>query len=96
MKISDFHKLYINDGVLNFTYKMKIVIIKLGELGDVLRTTPILEAIKAKYPDSEITWITEPESKEILEGNKLVGKILTLPIEEDLEEFEKRFRKFAN
>ena len=66
---------------------MKIAIIKLGALGDVVRTTPILEAIKEKYPDSEITWITEPESKEILEGNPNINKILTLPIEETLEEF---------
>ena len=88
MKIFDFHNLYIKDGVLNFTYKMKILVIKLGALGDVLRTTPILEAIKEKYPDSEITWITEPESKEILEGNPNISKILTLPIEEISEGFD--------
>ena len=32
---------------------IKILIIKLGALGDVLRTTPILHAIKEKYPDQK-------------------------------------------
>jgi len=75
---SGFHKLYISNVVLNFT--MKICIIKLGALGDVVRTTPILPAIKEKYPESEITWITKKESKEILEGNPDIKEILTIPV----------------
>lgn len=59
---------------------MNICIIKLGALGDVVRTTPILEAIKEKYPDSKITWITKNSSKEILTGNSLVKEILTIPL----------------
>lgn len=38
--------------------KEKILIIKLGAIGDVLRTTPLLEAIKAKYPGAKIFWLT--------------------------------------
>lgn len=66
---------------------LKICIIKLGALGDVVRTTSILPAIKQKYPDSEITWITKPECKEILEGNPLIKRILTLPcvLEEEFD-----------
>lgn len=66
---------------------MKIAIIKLGALGDVVRTTPILEAIKEKYPESEITWITKPASREILEGNPKIDKILETPckIEEEFD-----------
>ena len=60
---------------------MKICIIKFGALGDVVRTTPILEGIKEKFPDSEITWITIPITKQILEGNPLIDKILLYPTE---------------
>ncbi len=60
---------------------MKICIIKLGALGDVVRTTPILEAIKEKFPNSEITWITKQNAIEILQGNNLINSILTLPCE---------------
>lgn len=36
----------------------RILIIKLGAIGDVIRTTPLLSKFKELYPDSQITWIT--------------------------------------
>ena len=73
--------------VLSFTMK-KICIVKLGAIGDVVRTTPIVEAIKKKYLESEITWITKESSREVLEGNLMIDKILVLPVGEDLGEFD--------
>lgn len=37
----------------------RILIIKLGAAGDVIRTTPLLEKIFSVYPDSHITWLTD-------------------------------------
>jgi len=56
-----------------------MIIIKLGALGDVVRTLSILPAIKEKYPESEVYWITRPESLEIFEGNPYVKKVITIP-----------------
>lgn len=36
----------------------RILIIKLGALGDVIRTTPLLRKLKEVYPHSEIWWLT--------------------------------------
>lgn len=36
----------------------KILIIKLGAAGDVVRTTPLLRKLKQVYPESFITWLT--------------------------------------
>lgn len=36
----------------------KILIIKLGAAGDVIRTTPLLRKIKENFPRSEISWLT--------------------------------------
>ncbi len=45
----------------------RILIIKLGALGDVLRTIPILKGIKEKYGyETHITWLIEKGSKELL------------------------------
>lgn len=58
---------------------MKIVIIKLGALGDVVRTLPIAEAIKKKYPNTEITWITKKNALELFEGNNNIDKSFAIP-----------------
>jgi len=58
-------------------YSKKILIIKLGAIGDVLRTTSILPALRKKYgPDILIYWMTNPESVDLLRNNPLVDKVL--------------------
>ncbi|UTW60810.1 glycosyltransferase family 9 protein [bacterium SCSIO 12741] len=36
----------------------RILIIKLGAIGDVIRTTPLLTRYRAEYPNCHITWLT--------------------------------------
>ena len=55
-------------------YTKKILIIKLGAMGDVLRTTPLIEALRKKYGNPYIVWITKEESKELLKEK--VDKVL--------------------
>lgn len=38
--------------------EQNILIIKLGAIGDVIRTTPILRKIKSDYPNACISWLT--------------------------------------
>src|SRR3989344_5108550 len=56
----------------------KICIIKLGALGDVVRTLPILLGIKEKFPDSEISWVTKNESFEIVSSSPYIKKVYVL------------------
>lgn len=57
----------------------KVVIIKLGALGDVIRTLPIAQALKERNPDCEIHWITKPNAVELFEGNPFVDKVFSIP-----------------
>jgi ADP-heptose:LPS heptosyltransferase len=57
--------------------KGKILIIKLGAIGDVIRTTPLLHRIWKEYPNHEIWWLTL--SPAILP--KSVNKILPFNLE---------------
>jgi len=59
--------------------KKRIIVIKLGALGDVVRTLPILPAFKEKYPDSEIYWVTKQNALQIIKGNPYVARALSLP-----------------
>ncbi len=36
----------------------RILLIKLGAIGDVIRTTPLLHAIRDRYPSKQIWWLT--------------------------------------
>jgi heptosyltransferase-2 len=47
----------------------KILIIKLGAMGDVIRTTPLVVKYKKLYPDCHITWLTL--SPEVLPKEKI-------------------------
>ena len=58
----------------------KILIIKLSAPGDVLRTTPILYALKRKYPKSHITWLTDQKALELLVNNSFIDKVLVFDV----------------
>jgi len=58
----------------------EILIIKLGAMGDVLRTKSILPALKKKYPESWITWLTAPGSESIVKDSA-VDEICTFDTE---------------
>jgi len=54
----------------------KILIIKIGALGDVIRTTTILPALRKKCPNHHITWLIKENSKEVLEDHPFLDKLL--------------------
>lgn len=55
---------------------MKILIIKLGALGDVLRTTFIVHGFKEKWPNCHITWLTKGSAKPLLLNNQFIDSIV--------------------
>jgi heptosyltransferase-2 len=54
----------------------RILVVKLGAMGDVLRTTFLLNGLKELYLKSEIIWIVDTKNAAVLEGNNLIDKIL--------------------
>jgi heptosyltransferase-2 len=54
----------------------RILIIKLDAVGDVLRTTCILGALKEKYPDAEIVWVTLKGAMPLFENNPYIQRLL--------------------
>ena len=61
---------------------VRILIIKLAAPGDVLRTAHLLPALKKKYPDSHITWVTDNPVATFLE--QLDDVDLVIPWNADL------------
>lgn len=73
-------------------YSKKILIIKLGAMGDVLRTTCILPALRKKYgPDILVYWMTNLESIDLLKNNPFIDKILIYNLENVLRIQQEKF-----
>jgi lipopolysaccharide heptosyltransferase I len=55
---------------------MRILIVKLGSIGDVVHTLPALAALRAALPKAEISWVVERNSSEILKDNPLLDRLI--------------------
>ncbi len=56
----------------------RILFIQLDAMGDVLRMTALLPALRREYRDAHITWLTRPECAPLLDHNPLVDRVLML------------------
>jgi len=57
---------------------LKILIVKLGAIGDALRTTPVLEGLRKKHGCCTITWVTDDASYPLLQGNSGIDRLMKL------------------
>lgn len=55
----------------------RVLIVHLGALGAVTRSTALLPAIHRKYPNSHITWVTDKPGDLVLLANPFVDRVLT-------------------
>lgn len=58
---------------------MNIAIIMLGADGTVVRTISIVKAIKDKYKDAKISWITRGDVSTLIDNLPFLNKVYTLP-----------------
>ena len=73
-------------------YSKKILILKLGAIGDVIRTTTILNGLRKKYgEDIHITWVVGKESFDLIKNNKYVNKALVFDEETKLRLSQEKF-----
>ncbi|MBI1802993.1 MAG: glycosyltransferase family 9 protein [Ignavibacteriae bacterium] len=56
-------------------YGTRILIVNLEAMGNVLVTTTLLPAIKRKYPQSTISWITLPNACRLLDNNPMIEHV---------------------
>jgi heptosyltransferase I len=55
---------------------MRILIVKLGSIGDIVHTLPALGAIRGALPGAEISWVVEQRAAEILRDNPLLDRLI--------------------
>lgn len=54
----------------------KILVVTLSNLGDIILTTPVISALRWKFPQSEITVVVGPKGAELFSGCKAVNSVI--------------------
>ncbi|MFQ6672588.1 MAG: lipopolysaccharide heptosyltransferase I [Candidatus Tectimicrobiota bacterium] len=55
---------------------MKILIVKLGSIGDIVHTLPALAALRRRFPEASIDWLVETRCRDILLDNPCLNDLL--------------------
>jgi len=58
--------------------KSRILVVRLGAMGDVLHALPAAASLKHSYPESRLTWAIEPQWAPLLDGNPFVDRIVAV------------------
>jgi heptosyltransferase I len=56
----------------------RILVIRLGSMGDVIAALPAVASLKHSIPHSKITWVIDPKWSILLEGNPYVDSVVHL------------------
>ena len=56
----------------------KILVVRLGAMGDILHTMPAVQRLRDLWPKAEITWVLEPKWMPLLHGTTLADHLLPL------------------
>jgi heptosyltransferase-1 len=58
----------------------RILVVRLGAMGDVIHALPAVSALAKALPESKIDWIIEPRWAYLLEGNPYLNAVIPLPL----------------
>ena len=56
----------------------RILVVRLGAMGDIVHTLPAVAWLKQSHPDSPLTWLVEPRWAPLLEENPYVDQVVPL------------------
>jgi len=59
--------------------KGRILIIRLGSVGDVVRTLPAVSALRACYPQATIDWVVQELSADVVRSMHKIDDVIVLP-----------------
>jgi heptosyltransferase I len=54
----------------------RILVVRLGAMGDIIHALPAVASLRASFPESEIVWVMDPKWRVLVEGNPHVTRVL--------------------
>jgi len=67
------------DRTVKLTGKERVLVIRLGSVGDVVRTFPSVSAFRSCYPDAKIDWVVQELSANIVKSFSDIDEVIVLP-----------------
>lgn len=63
---------------------MKVLLVRLRLIGDVIFTTPLIRALRRRYPDARLTYVVEPAAAPVIRDNPHLDEIVVVPFRRGL------------
>jgi lipopolysaccharide heptosyltransferase II len=60
-------------------HQPQILLVRLRLIGDVVMTTPLVSALRRKFPDAQLTYLVEPAAAPVIRRNRHVTHIAVAP-----------------
>jgi heptosyltransferase I len=57
----------------------RILIVRLGALGDVARVLPMLNGLRKRFPAAEIDWVVQSKAADLLTGHPQIDRLWVVP-----------------
>lgn len=58
---------------------MKILLVRLRQIGDVVFTTPAIRGLRERFPDAHLTYLVEPVAAAVVEHNPVLDHVIVSP-----------------
>jgi lipopolysaccharide heptosyltransferase II len=58
---------------------LKILLVRLRQIGDVVFTTPAIRALRERFPEAHLTYVVEPAAAAVVEPNRRLDEIIVAP-----------------
>jgi ADP-heptose:LPS heptosyltransferase len=58
---------------------VKILLVRLRLIGDVVFTTPVIRALRRRYPHARLDYLVEPAAAPIVTGNPHLNEVIVAP-----------------
>lgn len=55
---------------------MKILIVRLSSIGDCVMTSPVVAALRDRYPSARLSWVVQPKSVDVVRGLPLLDETI--------------------
>jgi lipopolysaccharide heptosyltransferase I len=61
------------------TLSPRILIVRLSAIGDVMHALPVLNALRARFPQAYIAWLVEGRAGDLLQGHAALNELIRVP-----------------